>query len=527
MEFDKRYLEIKDLGAGNFGVVKLVKDLDTNELFACKEVSDVADILVGVREVDVMERIKGLHPNIVSLEGYYMTTKDNRYTMKQIMELCTGGSLEELLKEEFANPDKGVKGMIGGIYTRLENLLRITEALAELQKIGVYHMDIKTENILYRKPNKRIPEMCLCDFSNYYLHSPWKEPLTAPVGPIEAIIYRPPEVGALVQRKEYYDKIDVWAMGVVIAETMGAWGLIQSFDTRVVDNVSSMKALVDKIQSFRTQRKNGVKKGAPAVRALFPDWLFRKKDLGDRFGRVFSTSSMENDMVHSLLYAKMFTSPSFFEKGLEEAIRYFTVRKADKRELTIIDRIFKDVLPLCLKVSPKERISMRELVVLLTDILNSPVTSTEGFLENTKGCDSQGLWGRYSEPSWRDAVVKFYKDTRDVTIMYGRFDKISVPTASVLYAKRMAEEYITTTMEGEGEDSHEKILLACMFIVSELMDFIFPYEDYPWFVNGGALAEIAPIIKRVSDTLMGRLGTLTPNAEEREALLGKIDITSS
>ena len=523
MEFESRYSEIKELGSGTFGVVKLVKDAQTGTFFACKEVEDVADILVGVRETDVMTRIRGLHPNIVSVEDFNMTVRGDRYRIKQVMEYCSGGSLEELLKEESTNPDRGIKGSIGGVYNRLENLLNIVNALGVLQRRGIFHMDVKTENILYRVPptgkgktGKRIPEMCLCDFSNYYLETPWKGDLNPPAGPIEAVIYRPPEVGTLLHRPETYDKIDVWAMGVVIAETMGAWGVIQAADTRVTDSVGSMKALLDKIQLLRNNRKNGKDQGGKRekpshpVKSLFPAWFFR-----DKLGGGFSSSSVENEMVHSLLYAREFSSGGFRETALKEAIDYFTVRGvSDLDSIHIITRVFDEVLPACFKLNPGDRITITGLSDLISDILKMP--RFDFTVEEEMATNVGGSWEIVLERVWRETVLDFYESTRGLQVQYGRLEKIPLPFQSVLLAKRIAEEYIKTC--GPDQTSYRAILGASMFLASELMDFIFPYENCSWFDDEWTLAKICPYIRQIAVSLMGKLGQLSMGAEDRQLL---------
>lgn len=524
---ESRYSEIKELGSGTFGVVKLIKDNVDGALYACKEVGDVIDILVGVREVDVMKRVCGLHPSIVNLEDYSLEVTADRYRIKQIMELCPGGSLEEMLRDEHGNPDKGIKRTIGGIRTRLENLLNIVSALASLQNNGVYHMDVKTENILYRKPKKRIPEMCLCDFSNYYLQTPWKGNLKPPAGPIEAIIYRPPEVGSLVHKRESFDRIDVWAMGVVIAETMGAWGLVQNVDTRVGDTVGKFKALFDKIQLFRNNRKNGGKRETTPrvcpVRSFFPGWFFRDETLGKKLGNGFSSTSVENEMVHSLLYAKVFSSQEFHEEGLKESVRYFTLRK-EVNELFLLSLVFERIIPACLKINPEDRITMEELARMLAGILENPPPAIHRPSE--KESEITGMWDRVDDPIWRTIVVDFYESTRNITMQYGRIDRIKVPPEAILYAKRIAEEFLQG-VTGRDEDLLRNVLSASMFIASELMDFIFPYEDCCWFSDTRTLSVVSPYIKQIADSLMGKFGSLSMSSEEEKLLSSDDPITIS
>jgi serine/threonine protein kinase len=529
MDFDSRYTVIKEVGAGTFGVVRLVKQNDEGTFFACKEVGDVADILVGIREADVMTRIRGLHPNIVSIKDHNISITGDRYKIKQVMEYCAGGNLEELLREESNNPDKGIKFTIGSVSNRLENLLNVINVLTTLQNEGIYHMDVKTENILYRtceKEKRKGPEMCLCDFSNYYLETPWKGNLTPPAGPIEAIIYRPPEVGTLTHKREFYDRIDVWAMGVVIAETMGSWGLVQNIDIKVGNSVSGMKNIMDKLQLLRNNRKNGKKDKYPhPLRSFFPGWFFRDETLGyGKLGTGFSSSSLENEMVHSLFFAREFSSKEFREAALHEAVEYFTIRKGlDSSSLHILNRVYNEVLPLCFKVRPRERATMKDISNLISDILELP-----RYAPGVKKTPVVRDFDFVSNAEWNKTVEVFFEESRNIQVLYGRLEKRSFPVETLYYAKRLAEEYMVARPEKTTPDEYMDILCASVFLASELMDFVFPYENCNLFNGPRTLESICPYIKRISDTLMGTLGVLSMREEERrDVFSGEPNITIS
>lgn len=78
--------------------------------------------------------------------------------------------------------------------------------LIKIHKLGIFHSDIKPENIMFRpeKPKKPL----LIDFS--CCCSPDRQPFTY----IQSRFYRAPEV--LIGLKPYTDKIDMWSLGCLL-----------------------------------------------------------------------------------------------------------------------------------------------------------------------------------------------------------------------------------------------------------------------------------------------------------------------
>ena len=544
MSQGEEYVKVKELGKGTFGVVSLVKNKSGN-FYACKEVGDAIDILVGVREMDVMYRIRNLHPNIVESCNFDLEITGDRYNIKQYIEYCSGGSLEELLEEESKFPDRGIKGTIGSIRNRLTNLCSIIHALSLLQERGIYHMDIKTENILYRKCKGMAPEMCLCDFSNYYLKTPWKKGMEAPIIPIEAILYRPPEIGYLKNTWEANEKADVWAFGVVIAETLGGWSVVQQVDSDVCKRIDKIQDLVDRIKYFQTAhlKRNATsmtKAGftAPHKLVLSKKRIFRE-ELGKDFGKTFSNdSSIEKELIMALFYGKEFSSPEFVENLIKASGDYFRLRNKDSNsldDLKLLERVFREVLPRCFTVNHESRISMTELHKLLAGILEIPF-ETESYVQPTKDDQTKGLWERIPDPIWKSVVMEFYSCTKDMIINYGRTKDIRLPVNVVLFAKRISESILEKLMvamddnfipkdETPRREFYGLVFSAALFIASELMDFIFPFDSCDsWFGERHPLDKIAPYLKIIMDISMGEIGNLLPNEEEQMILVGERDL---
>lgn len=517
---------VRELGRGTYGVVELVKTKD-GKFYAKKEVGDAVDILVGVREMDVMYRAGCLHPNIVEAHDYNIEIKGEEYNIRQYMEFCSGGSLEKLLETESRNPDRGINRTLGTVKERVQNLARIAHALATLQDYGIYHMDIKTENILYRTCRGMSSEMCLCDFSNYYLKTPWKTGMQAPVIPLEAVLYRPPEIGFLRNTWETYERADVWAFGVVVVETLGGWDFVQAMDSKAVSFAERIRDLIGKIRFAQTNflKRNSTKAAKMGFKS--PESLLLSQRIlrdGLNMGKALASqdTSIEKEMIMTLIYARELSSNVFISEGLRNSLDYFTLRDGEmmrnRENARILERLFQDVLPRCFKINHQERISMRDLSNFLYELV-----SGEKFVPVSYPFEreSGGLWSRVVSLEWKKTVIDFYECSKNLDISYGHGKIIKTPVNLVLFAKRISEEYLQ--MVSSAED-YDMLLSASVFIASELLDFVFPYQDCPeWFNESRTLSKIAPYVKLISEKLMGNLGTLGMNEGEWEVISSSPD----
>jgi serine/threonine protein kinase len=518
------YTDVKQIGQGSFGVVTLVKD-SCGKFFAKKNVSDIIDILVGIRETDVLKRITGVHPYLINICDYSLHVEDTKYSIDQYLEYCSGGSLEELLDAEFKNPDRPIDPVLGGVRNRLLGLRNITESMVLLQNMGVYHMDMKTENILYRRRVDNKYEMCLCDFSNYFLDTLWKTNMEAPLVPQEAIMYRAPEIGLLRNSWEAHRKADVWALGVILMEIAGGWKTVQEIDSMVSVHTERIISLVDKIKVLQTNyiKRNGKRKNFKIPVKILLSNRVLPEELGKDFGKNISDeSSLENQLLCSVFYAKQLCSPDIMKRACNESMEHFKIRK-DTSDQDIIKGLYERILPRIFVTDVDKRISLQELYTLLSELLSkTPKTLPEQCNDIAEG----GIWERIPDKVWRETVLEFQSYTSKCEISYGR-KTISMPINHILFSKRIAEAALEKLIAGVDDvlskdvtsrkKLYENILTASSFIASELLDFIIPYEQCTWFERH-TLEDTAPFIKLVGDLLMGEIGQLLPNKEEMEYL---------
>lgn len=524
------YTEVKQLGQGSFGVVTLVKN-QQGEFLARKNVSDIIDILVGIRETDVLKRMNNCHPSLVNISDYNLQIEDSKYIIDQYLEYCSGGSLEELLDGEFKNPDRPINPILGGVRQRISQLRKIIECMDILQRSGVYHMDMKTENILYRRREDKSYEMCLCDFSNYFLDTIWKEGMEAPLVPQEAIMYRSPEIGLLRNSWEAHRKADVWALGVILMEIVGGWKSVQEIDGEVTSRIERITNLTDKIKVFQTNhiKRTGKRKIFTIPSKLLISKRIFRDELGGEFGKEISDeSSLEYQMLCSILYAHQFCSGEVLNKACQTAIEHFKIRK-NNEDQELIKGIYETILPRIFNTDLEKRFSISELNHAICELLGE--SSHLPSKDETSIADG-GMWERIPDKVWRETVLDFQTKISQCEILYGR-KNMPIPVNHIVFSKRISEAALEKLIAGVDDVLskdinkrklfYENILTASSFIASELLDFILPHDQCKWFETH-TLETTAPFIKLVGDLLMGELGALLPNEEEFKHLKERLSL---
>jgi serine/threonine-protein kinase SRK2 len=84
----ERYEIVKDIGSGNFGVAKLVRDKFSKELFAVKFIERGQKIDEHVQR-EIMNHRSLIHPNIIRFKEVLLTATH----LALVMEYAAGGEL--------------------------------------------------------------------------------------------------------------------------------------------------------------------------------------------------------------------------------------------------------------------------------------------------------------------------------------------------------------------------------------------------------------------------------------------------
>ncbi|TYI91524.1 hypothetical protein E1A91_D03G198600v1 [Gossypium mustelinum] len=190
----ERYKLIKEVGDGTFGTVWRAINRLSGEVVAIKKMKKKYyswEECVNLREVKSLRRMN--HPNIVKLKEV-IRENDILYFVFEYME-C---NLYQLMKDReklFSEVD-------------IRNwCFQVFQGLAYMHQRGYFHRDLKPENLLVTKDIIKIADFGLArEISSRppyteYVSTRW---------------YRAPEV--LLQSYLYTSKVDMWAMGAIMAE---------------------------------------------------------------------------------------------------------------------------------------------------------------------------------------------------------------------------------------------------------------------------------------------------------------------
>ncbi|XP_052191247.1 serine/threonine-protein kinase SAPK1 isoform X1 [Diospyros lotus] len=183
----ERYEIVKDIGSGNFGVAKLVRDNCTRELFAVK-------LIERGQKREIMNHRSLKHPNIVRFKEVLLTPTH----LAIVMEYAAGGELfQRICNAGRFNEDEArffFQQLISGV--------------SYCHSMRICHRDLKLENTLL--DGSPAPRVKICDFGyskSSVFHSQPKSAVGTPA-------YIAPEV---LSRKEYNGKLaDVWSCGVTL-----------------------------------------------------------------------------------------------------------------------------------------------------------------------------------------------------------------------------------------------------------------------------------------------------------------------
>ncbi|XP_038901235.1 serine/threonine-protein kinase SRK2I isoform X1 [Benincasa hispida] len=232
MHDSDRYDFVRDIGSGNFGVARLMRDKHTKELVAVKYIERGDKIDENVQR-EIINHRSLRHPNIVRFKEVILTTTH----LAIVMEYASGGELFERISNagRFSEDEARFffQQLISGVsycHAMVLELLYASSILIIffckiLSSKGsgkfvfyffyllllvkqVCHRDLKLENTLL--DGSPAPRLKICDFGyskSSVLHSQPKSTVGTPA-------YIAPEV---LLRQEYDGKIaDVWSCGVTL-----------------------------------------------------------------------------------------------------------------------------------------------------------------------------------------------------------------------------------------------------------------------------------------------------------------------
>lgn len=139
---DNEYQLLESLGHGAYGALFLGQSIKNSEYVAVKVLSksnDLSQLQLQQLEIDIQSSLH--HPHLLALHRV-IQDKDFFY---MVMELCDGGDLFDfVINDQEENP-------IREEATVKEFFTQILSAVEHMHKQGVYHRDIKLENVLLQQ----------------------------------------------------------------------------------------------------------------------------------------------------------------------------------------------------------------------------------------------------------------------------------------------------------------------------------------------------------------------------------------
>jgi serine/threonine protein kinase len=251
-DFVDKLEETNELGTGGFGTVNLYKKTDDNKLFAVKLIQiDEKNTKERIeREIQILKYIKDdsfCEKNSLCYRGYQIV--DDTYY------ILTDYAGEEYKPLNIENGEVDIK-VIENIY----------EAIRNLHKKGVAHLDIKPDNILVNKNNH---EIILIDFgiSCNYIKENKNENIKENKN--ENMVFCPSnkkELKCTTQFLDYrllkdltdrttkknmqnYMNADLWALGIIISNVViskSIFYLQKGLETKLKNNYDIFKEYKDK-----------------------------------------------------------------------------------------------------------------------------------------------------------------------------------------------------------------------------------------------------------------------------------------
>jgi cyclin-dependent kinase 1 len=199
---ENRYQKLEKLGEGTYGVVYKGYDIQNKIFVALKKFRLELDEDEGVspttlREISILKKLN--HANIVSLLDVCMNAGTKKlYLVFEYLDFDLKTYIDSLPKEV---PRR--------VYLSIFN--QILQGIAFAHDQGVYHRDLKPQNILVSKEGIiKIADFGLSRSNNKKVKSLTKEIVT--------LWYRAPEI--LLGEKKYDESVDVWAIGCIFAEVI-------------------------------------------------------------------------------------------------------------------------------------------------------------------------------------------------------------------------------------------------------------------------------------------------------------------
>ncbi|XP_074556813.1 mitogen-activated protein kinase 4-like [Curcuma longa] len=212
-EIDAKYLPMKLLGKGAYGVVCSSINRETSEKVAIKKIRNVfgdrIDALRTLREIKLLRKIK--HDNIIELKEIMLPSTKKSFTDVYLVFELMDTDLDQIIKSSQPLSDEHCQCF----------MFQLLRGLKYLHSANVIHRDLKPGNLLVNSDCK----LKIGDFGLARTKSPSGEGMNKYV---VTRWYRAPEL--LVCNDSYDAAIDMWSVGCIFAGILGRKPLFPGTD---------------------------------------------------------------------------------------------------------------------------------------------------------------------------------------------------------------------------------------------------------------------------------------------------------
>ncbi|CAF1718204.1 BnaC09g09670D [Brassica napus] len=203
-EIDTKYVPIKPIGRGAYGVVCSSINRETNEKVAIKKIHNVfenrVDALRTLRELKLLRHVR--HDNVIALKDVMLPTNKSSFKDVYLVYELMDTDLHQIIKSSQSLSDDHCKYF----------LFQLLRGLKYLHSANILHRDLKPGNLLVNANC----DLKICDFGLARTSQGNEQFMT------EYVVtrwYRAPEL--LLCCDNYGTSIDVWSVGCIFAEILG------------------------------------------------------------------------------------------------------------------------------------------------------------------------------------------------------------------------------------------------------------------------------------------------------------------
>ncbi|KAJ6306428.1 hypothetical protein OIU78_021694 [Salix suchowensis] len=203
-EIDTKYVPIKPIGRGAYGIVCSSVNRETNEKVAIKKIHNAfenrVDALRTLRELKLLRHLR--HENVIALKDVMMPTQRRSFNDVYLVYELMDTDLHQIIKSSQALSNDHCQYF----------LFQLLRGLKYLHSANILHRDLKPGNLLINANC----DLKICDFGLARTSNGKNQFMT------EYVVtrwYRAPEL--LLCCDNYGTSIDVWSVGCIFAELLG------------------------------------------------------------------------------------------------------------------------------------------------------------------------------------------------------------------------------------------------------------------------------------------------------------------